>query len=188
MKANDERKRAASSMASASDATRCVRLSSPVKGSCRDSFTSCSSWAWRSLLMRTMPCDARRLAVGAGEPAAGFLDPQHRRGCRGPHAIFDAIKRAFAAMRRRRMAQRVSPDRAHRLDQLGKLRAAGQRCGRDIRKNRGQRDCSRPSRRWRCPTQRPPGRVTREWPKPGEQRVSRSPRFGTQPDDSRPEE
>ena len=42
-------------MASASDPTRWVRLSSPVRGSLRDSFRSCSSRAWRSLLMRTMP-------------------------------------------------------------------------------------------------------------------------------------
>ena len=45
---------------------------------------------------------ARRLAVGAGEPAAGFLDPDHRRGGRGPHAIFDPVGDALAAARRRR--------------------------------------------------------------------------------------
>ena len=39
---------------------------------------------------------ARRLAVGAGEPAAGFLDPEHRRGGAGPHAIFDPVGRAVA--------------------------------------------------------------------------------------------
>ena len=50
---------------------------------------------------------ARRPAVGAGKPAAGFLDPDHRRGGRGPHAIFDPVGDAFAAARRRRMAERV---------------------------------------------------------------------------------
>ena len=43
MKADDERKRAVSSTASASDATRWVRLSSPVSGSCRASLTSASA-------------------------------------------------------------------------------------------------------------------------------------------------
>ena len=41
---------------------------------------------------------ARRLAVGAGEPATAFLDPQHRRGGAGPHAIFDPVGRAVAAV------------------------------------------------------------------------------------------
>ena len=54
---------------------------------------------------------ARRLAVGAGEPAAGLLDPDHGRGGRGPHAIFDPVGDAFAAARRRGLAKRVGPDR-----------------------------------------------------------------------------
>ncbi len=48
--------------------------------------------------------DARRLAVGTGEPAAGFLDPEHRRGRRGPHAIFDPVGHALTAARGRRLA------------------------------------------------------------------------------------
>jgi hypothetical protein len=55
MKAQAERKRVFSSIASASAAIRWVRLSSPVSGSCRVSFNSCSSRAWRSLLMRMTP-------------------------------------------------------------------------------------------------------------------------------------
>jgi len=50
--------------ASANAATRWVRLSSPVKGSFRDSLTSCSSRAWRSLLTRTIPW------TRAGRPSA----------------------------------------------------------------------------------------------------------------------
>ncbi len=61
--------------------------------------------------------DARRLAIGAGEPAAGFLDPEHLVGGRGPHAVFDPVGRAFAALRGGRMTKRVGPDRARRLDQ-----------------------------------------------------------------------
>ena len=79
----------------------------------------------------------RRPAVEPGKPAAGFLDPEHRRGGRGAHAVFDAVGRAGAAMGRRRMAERVGPDRAHRLDQFGELRAAGQRRRRNIGKDRG---------------------------------------------------
>ncbi|MGY3132711.1 hypothetical protein ACVWZM_003393 [Bradyrhizobium sp. USDA 4501] len=64
MKAQEERKRAHSSIVSASEAIRWVRLSSLVSGSCRDSFSSCSSRACRSLLMRTTPC------TRAGLPSA----------------------------------------------------------------------------------------------------------------------
>ena len=56
--------RVVSSMVSASEAIKCVRLSSPVSGSCRDSRMSCSSRAWRSLLMRTMPCARAGLPSG----------------------------------------------------------------------------------------------------------------------------
>ena len=119
----------ASSIASASAAIRWVRLSSPVRGSCRDSFTSCSSRAWRSLLRRTMPCARAGLPSGPANQRAGFLDPEHRRRRRGPHAIFDAVGRAVAAVRQRRRRQRVGPDRAHRLDQPGEFGAAGERVG-----------------------------------------------------------
>ena len=64
MKAQVERKRWVSSIASASAAIRWVRLSSPVSGSWRDSFSSSSSRAWRSLLMRTMPCARAGLPSG----------------------------------------------------------------------------------------------------------------------------
>jgi hypothetical protein len=42
--------------------------------------------------------NARRLAVGAGKPAAGFLDPLHGGGGIGAHAIFDAVGRALSAV------------------------------------------------------------------------------------------
>ena len=42
-----------------------------------------------------------------GEPAAAFLDPQHRGRGRGPHAIFDPIKRALATTMHGRMTERV---------------------------------------------------------------------------------
>src|ERR1041385_8805256 len=73
MKAKDERNRMASSMASASAAIRWVRLSSPVSGSCRDSFNNCSSRAWRSLSRRTMPCTRAGLPSAPAKPH-GFLD------------------------------------------------------------------------------------------------------------------
>ena len=74
----------------------------------------------------------RRLAVGAGEPAAGLLDPQQRRRGRGAHAIFDAIRHTAVAMGRRRMHQRFAANGALRFDQPGKLRPACQRLRRDI--------------------------------------------------------
>ena len=80
---------------------------------------------------------ARRLAVGAGKPAAGFLDPEHRGGRTDPHAIFDPVGDAVATMRGRRMAQCVRADRTHRLDQFCEFRAACPHCRRDIRKSRG---------------------------------------------------
>ena len=61
---------------------------------------------------------ALRPAVGTSEPAAGFLDPEHRLGGRGAHAVFDPVGGAFAALRGRRMKQRIGADRTHRLDQL----------------------------------------------------------------------
>ncbi len=81
---------------------------------------------------------ARRPAIGARKPAAGFLDPQHRGGGRGAHTVFDPIEQALAATLHGRMTERVRPDRALRLDQPGKLRAACQRCRRDIRENRAR--------------------------------------------------
>ena len=70
---------------------------------------------------------ARRLAVGACEPAAGFLDPDHGRRGRGPHAIFDPVGGAVAAARRRRSGERV--DRIERAGSisLAKSGAARQR-------------------------------------------------------------
>ena len=60
---------------------------------------------------------ARRPAVGAGEPAAGFLDPDHGRGGRGPHAIFDPVgrrprRRAPAANGRARRSGSSAPARS----------------------------------------------------------------------------
>ncbi len=76
--------RMVSSMVSASEATRCVRLSSPVSGSCRDSRISCSSRARRSLLMRTTPCAraACRRRPANQQPVSSIQTT--RRGGRGP--------------------------------------------------------------------------------------------------------
>ena len=68
---------------------------------------------------------ARRLAVGSGKPAAGLLDPDHGRGGRGPHAIFDPVGDLFAAPRRPRLRERLGPDRPGGLDQPGEASAAG---------------------------------------------------------------
>jgi hypothetical protein len=127
MKAKDERKRAASSMVSASDATRCV----VVPRQSQELLIASVAF----VVDADNALGARRPAIGAGEPATGFLDPEHRSGHAGPHAIFDPVGRAVATMRGRCMTQRVHPDRALRLDQFCKLRAARQRCRRDTRED-----------------------------------------------------
>ena len=50
---------------------------------------------------------AYRPAIGACEPAAGLLDPDHRPRGRGPHAIFDPVGDRFADARRRGLAERI---------------------------------------------------------------------------------
>ena len=65
---------------------------------------------------------ARRPAVGAGEPAAGLLDPEHRRRGRGPHAILDPVGHAVAAARGRRMAERVRTDRRAPARSVSRIR------------------------------------------------------------------
>src|SRR5215472_2062960 len=67
------------------------------------------------------------LAVGAGKPAAGLLDPEQGSRCRGAHVIFDSVGSAIATMGGGRERQCLAADRALRLDQLGELRSAGQR-------------------------------------------------------------
>ena len=65
-------------------------------------------------------------AVGVGKPATGLLDPDHWRGGRGPHAVFDPVSDPFAAARRPGLAERIGPDRTRRLDQLGEFGAANE--------------------------------------------------------------
>ena len=60
---------------------------------------------------------ARRLAVGAGEPAAGFLDPEHGRGGGGPHAIFDPVGRRL----RRRAPGGEWPSASDRIERVGSI-------------------------------------------------------------------
>ncbi len=151
MKAKDERKRVASSIASASDAIRCVRLSSPVSGSCRDSFRSCSSRAWRSLLRRTMPCARAGLPSAPANQHAGFLDPEHRRGGARPHAIFDPVGCAVAAAGERRRAERVAPDRAAPARSAWKTPRRWPARPPGCRRKPRRHDHSRPSHRLRCP-------------------------------------
>ena len=96
MNENEVRKRCASSIASASAAISRVRLSSPVK--------RIELGELQQLLLARMPfvdrahhtMRARRLAVGASEPAAGFLDPDQRRRCGEPHAVLDLVGNAVA--------------------------------------------------------------------------------------------
>ena len=89
MKAQEVRKRVVSSMASASAAIRWVRLSSPVSGSCRDNFRSCSSRAWRSLLMRTMPCARNGLPSGPAnqQPVSSIQITGAEAAARTPYSI-----------------------------------------------------------------------------------------------------
>ena len=127
---------------------------------------------------------AHRLAVGSGKPAAGLLDPDHGRGGRGPHAIFDPVGDVFAAPRRRRLSERLVADRTGRLDQPGEAGAAGQRLRRNIGEDRAgvslqaivsavrsQRKAAWPSEA-RMPEACGTGSI-------------RTPRFGTPPGDSR---
>ena len=50
---------------------------------------------------------ARRLAIGAGKPATGLLDPDHGSRRTGSHAIFDPVRRTAAAMHRRQLGKRL---------------------------------------------------------------------------------
>ena len=101
----------ASSIASASAATRWVRLSSPVSGIVPRQPHQLLVAGVALVVDADDALRARRLAVGAGKPAAGLLDPEHRRRGRGPHAIFDPVGDAVAAARRRGLAERVGADR-----------------------------------------------------------------------------
>ena len=76
---------------------------------------------------------AHRPAIRAGEPAAGFLDPEHGRRGAGANAILDTIGHAFAtALRGRRVHEHTGADRRRRLDQLCVCRPARKRCRIDI--------------------------------------------------------
>jgi hypothetical protein len=79
---------------------------------------------------------AHRPAVGAGKPAAGFLDPGDRRGGRKPQAVLDGIGNALAALVGRRIHNRVAANRRLRFDALGQFCAAGDRLGRKVRQQR----------------------------------------------------
>jgi hypothetical protein len=79
---------------------------------------------------------AHRLAVGPWKPATGLLDPDHGRGDRGPHAIFDPVDGAFAAPRRGRLRERLVADRTGGFDQPGEGGAAGPRLRRNIGEDR----------------------------------------------------
>ena len=184
MKAQDERKRVASSIASASEAIRWVRLSSPVSGSCRDSFSKLLVAGMAFIVDADDALGTRRLAVGTGEPAAGFLDPEHRLADAGAHAIFDPVRRALAAVRRRRMSQRVGADRARTARSVLKIRRRSPATPAGCPGKPRRHDRSRRLRRSRCPRRKPPGRARPGCSKLAEERMSRSPRFGTLPGDS----
>src|SRR3954454_22411791 len=79
---------------------------------------------------------AHRLAVGPCKPATGLLDPDHGRGGRGPHAIFDPVGDAFAAPRWSRLGERLRPDRTGGLDQPGEASATAERLRWNIGKDR----------------------------------------------------
>ncbi len=134
--------------------------------------------------------DPRRPAVGAGKPAAGFLDPEHRGGGRCPHAIFDAVGRAVAPARGRRLSKRIRRGSSAPARSVWKTprRLPARRPG--YRQRPRSPDRSRPSRRSRYPRQRRPGRAKRGWSRLlegrlAEVRMSRTPRFRTLPGDSR---
>ena len=131
---------------------------------------------------------ARRLAVGAGKPGTGFLDPEHGRRRAGPHAIFDAVRRAVAAMDRRRLGKRI--ERGSRASARSVWRIPPRSTARQPEypgtpRRHGR---SNEARRLRYPRQRRPGRAKPGWSRFAAGRMSRSPRFGTWPGDSRPSE
>ena len=123
--------------------------------------------------------DAHRPAVGAGKPAAGLLDPLHGCGCIGPHAIFDPVRRAVAALGGGRgdQAHRSGPSAAARSGLKTPRRWPAARA--EYREKRRRHARSRPGCRSRYPRQKRPGRARRGWLRPGEELGSRSPRFGT---------
>ena len=184
MKAHEERKRAHSSIVSASEAIRWVRLSSPVSGSCRDSFTNCSSRAWRSLLTRTTPCArAGRPSAPANQQPVSSIQITGAE-VEAPHAIFDPVGHALAAPRGCRLAECIGSDRALRLDQLGELRAACERSPAGCPEKSRPRCRSRQSRRSRDPRRKSLARARRGCWRLAGQRASSLPRFGTPPGDS----
>ncbi len=126
----------------------------------------------------------RRPAVGAGKPATGLLDPDHRRRGHGAHAIFDPIGNALSARYIR------GPGRAHPCEPNAAARSAlrvqrrspvrCQRCP-----ERPPPHCrSRRSHRSQGPRRMSPGRARRGcWQLAG-QGASHMSRFGTAPGDS----
>ena len=118
MKAKDERKRAASSMASASDADQMGAVEFAGQGIVPRQLQQLLVAGVALVVDADDALDARRLAVGAGEPAAGFLDPEHRRRGRGAHAVFDPVGHAVAA------AASAANGRAHRSGSSAPARSA----------------------------------------------------------------
>ena len=108
---------------------------------------------------------ARRPAVGAGEPAAGFLDPEHRR--RGSWSA----RHIRSGRARRRRRARAANGRARPNGSSAPARSVSRIRRRwpapppEYPERPTRADRSRRSRRWRCPTRRRPGRAKRGWSK-----------------------
>ena len=80
---------------------------------------------------------ARRPAVRACIPAAGFLDPDDRRGGCGPHAIFELERHALAGIPRAGAQHDVGADRLSRFDAFGEFAGRGQRLRGEFRQQPG---------------------------------------------------
>ena len=187
MKAQEVRKREASSMASASDADQMGAVEFTGQGVVARQFQQLLVAGVAFVVDADDALGARRPAVGAGEPAAGFLDPEHRRrGSRSARHI-----RSGRARRRRRARASEWPSASERIARAGSISfensaplASDSR--RNIRKNRSELIA-------------PDHRVGGDVPHEGglaersedgrslrKQRMSQSPRFGTRPGDSLP--
>ena len=99
MKAQDERKREASSIGLCQRSDQMGAIEFAGQGVVARQFQKLLVAGVALVVDADDAMGARRPAVGAGEPAAGLLDPEHRRRGSGPHPVLDPVGHAIAAAR-----------------------------------------------------------------------------------------